>query len=91
MERVKEIAAQTEAKAGQTENSGEKKTTAAASTKIVPKKLIIIMNESLSDFEEFDNFKSSEEILPTSFSEGKYKERISLCAGFWWWYSKYRV
>lgn len=68
VERVKEIAAQTEAKAGQTENSGEKKTTAAASTKIVPKKLIVIMNESLSDFEEFDNFKSSEEILPTIHS-----------------------
>ena len=67
-ERVKEIAAQTEAKAGQTENSGEKKTTAAASTKIVPKKLIVIMNESLSDFEEFDNFKSSEQILPTIHS-----------------------
>ncbi|MEI3413203.1 MAG: hypothetical protein V8Q57_08490 [Blautia sp.] len=81
----------TEAKAGQTENSGRKKTTAAASTKIVPKKLIIIMNESLSDFEEFDNFKSSEEILPTIHSLKENKEGLSLCAGFWWWYSKYRV
>ena len=57
VEKVKEIAAQTEEKAEKTET-----------TKIVPKKLIVIMNESLSDFEEFDNFKSSEEILPTIHS-----------------------
>ena len=31
---------------------------------IIPENIIVIMNESLADFEEFDNFKASEEILP---------------------------
>lgn len=31
---------------------------------IVPQNIIVIMNKSLTDFEEFENLKASEEILP---------------------------
>lgn len=54
VERVNEIALVTE------KNDIQEK----ESETIIPENIIVIMNESLADFEEFDNFKASEEILP---------------------------
>lgn len=62
IDRVKEIAEETEKefeKESKTYNSEDNVT-----EKIVPKNVIVIMNESLADFEEFDNLKASEAILP---------------------------
>ena len=53
-ERVQEIVASVEEKSSQLNSEKDK---------IVPKNLIVIMNESLADFEEFENFQASDEIL----------------------------
>lgn len=43
-------------------------TAADTSETVTPKNIILIMNESLTDFEEFENFSASEEILPNIHS-----------------------
>lgn len=45
-------------------NSVENAENTTESSVVIPQNLIVIMNESLADFEEFDNLKASEEILP---------------------------
>lgn len=61
VEKVEEIAASVEKK--------------KSSVFVVPQNLIVIMNESLADFEEFENFKASKQILPNihSLSENTKK------------------
>ena len=43
-------------------------TAADTSETVTPKNIILIMNESLTDFEKFENFSASEEILPNIHS-----------------------
>lgn len=47
---------------------------------IVPKNIIVIMNKSLTDFEEFENLKASEEILPNIHNlQENTKKVTSIC------------
>ena len=48
-------------------------------SQIVPKNVIVIMNESLTDFEEFENFSASEEILPNIHSLQKKNTKKDIC------------
>lgn len=52
---------------GESEESVDN-TAADTSETVTPKNIILIMNESLTDFEEFENFSASEEILPNIHS-----------------------
>lgn len=61
VEAVEEIAEEVEQKDSVLETSEEEE-------KVTPQNLIVIMNESLADFEAFDNLQASEEILPTIHS-----------------------
>lgn len=47
-----------------TEENADDKASEGTKTQTVPKNLIVIMNESLTDFEAYDNFQASEAILP---------------------------
>ena len=60
VERVNEIAAAVEEQ--------DQLLADSEASQIVPKNVIVIMNESLTDFEEFENFSASEEILPNIHS-----------------------
>ena len=60
MERVNEIAAAVEEQ--------DQLLADSEASQIIPKNVIVIMNESLTDFEEFENFSASEEILPNIHS-----------------------
>ena len=60
VERVNEIAAAVEEQ--------DQLLADSEASQIVQKNVIVIMNESLTDFEEFENFSASEEILPNIHS-----------------------